>query len=44
METTREVLVKDIVDEVMSQAGALADSCGCGCGPEPEPPIPPIGR
>ena len=30
MEETREVLVNEIVDEVMSQAGELADSCGCG--------------
>ena len=45
MEETREVLVNQIVDEVMSKAGDLADSCGCGCGPD-IPPIgnPPIGR
>lgn len=30
MEETRDVLVDEIVNAVMSQAGELADSCGCG--------------
>ncbi len=39
MDETREVLVNEIVNEVMSQAGDLADSCGCGgCLPMEELP------
>jgi hypothetical protein len=42
MDNARELLVDEIVNEVMSQANNLAESCGCG-GCQPELPPPPPG-